>query len=143
KLTDDCDKTYSSYSAYGESYNYGYGKKMPARAGDMPIYNHSGPGGGWGMGEERAAYTGNVPSTGFSRQKSLSKTVPKAPGASPKRSAPAETFDKGDRVRHTNFGAGTVLSVKSMGGDILYEVEFDKVGTKKLMASFARLKKED
>ncbi|MDD6095306.1 MAG: 3'-5' exonuclease, partial [Clostridia bacterium] len=83
KLTDDCDKTYSSYSAYGDSYNYGYGKKMPARAGDMPIYNHSGPGGGWGMGEERAAYTGNVPSTGFSRQKSLSKTVPKAPGASP------------------------------------------------------------
>ena len=38
--------------------------------------------------------------------------------------------------------AGTVLSVRSMGGDVLYEIEFDKVGTKKLMASFARLKKD-
>jgi hypothetical protein len=28
-----------------------------------------------------------------------------------------------------------------MGADILYEVMFDKVGTKKLMGSYAKLKK--
>ena len=39
------------------------------------------------------------------------------------------------------FGEGEILSVTSMGADNLYEVMFDKVGTKKLMASYARLKK--
>ena len=31
--------------------------------------------------------------------------------------------------------------VKEMGADILYEIAFDKVGTKKLMATYAKLKK--
>ena len=53
-----------------------------------------------------------------------------------------ETLSVGDRVRHITFGAGTVLSVREMGADILYEVAFDTVGTKKLMATYAKLKKE-
>lgn len=141
-LVDENDKTYSSFSDYGGSYGY-YGKKMPSKAGDMPIYNHSGPGGGWGMGEERAAYTGNVPKSSYSKSVSVPKASPRGVSSQPKRPASFETFDKGDRVKHSNFGAGTVLSVRQMGGDVLYEVEFDRVGTKKLMASFARLKKED
>lgn len=52
-------------------------------------------------------------------------------------------FAAGDRVRHTTFGDGIILSTKNMGGDILYEIAFDKVGTKKLMATYARLKKAD
>ena len=39
------------------------------------------------------------------------------------------------------FGRGEILSVRPMGADTLYEVAFDKVGTKKLMATYARLKK--
>lgn len=50
-------------------------------------------------------------------------------------------LDAGDRVLHPTFGEGDVISVKRMGADWLYEVVFDKVGTKKLMASFAKLKK--
>ncbi|MBR6917755.1 MAG: UvrD-helicase domain-containing protein [Clostridia bacterium] len=53
-----------------------------------------------------------------------------------------EAFAEGARVRHSTFGAGTVLSVKKMGADLLYEIEFDKVGKKKLMATYARLQKE-
>ena len=53
-----------------------------------------------------------------------------------------ESFSEGDRVRHSSFGAGTVLSVKKMGGDMLYEIKFDKVGVKKLMATYARLTRE-
>ena len=53
-----------------------------------------------------------------------------------------ESFSVGDRVRHIMFGAGTVLSVKEMGADVLYEIAFDTVGTKKLMATYAKLKKE-
>ena len=54
----------------------------------------------------------------------------------------ADTFEAGDRVRHTLFGSGEILSVRPMGSDILYEVAFDKVGTKKMMATYAKLKKE-
>ena len=50
-------------------------------------------------------------------------------------------FAPGDRVRHMTFGDGEVLSVRPMGADTLYEVMFDKVGTKKLMATYAKLKK--
>ena len=52
-----------------------------------------------------------------------------------------EVLAPGDRVSHMTFGQGEILSVKNMGADVLYEVMFDKVGTKKLMATYARLKK--
>lgn len=52
-----------------------------------------------------------------------------------------ETFAAGDRVKHITFGEGTVLSAKAMGADILYEIAFDNVGTKKLMATYAKLSK--
>ncbi len=58
-----------------------------------------------------------------------------------KSSASNEVFSPGDKVRHMTFGDGEVLSVRPMGADILYEVMFDKVGTKKLMATYAKLKK--
>ena len=56
-------------------------------------------------------------------------------------SSSVEAFVPGDRVRHMTFGEGEVLSARSMGADTLYEVMFDKVGTKKLMAAYAKLKK--
>jgi len=52
-------------------------------------------------------------------------------------------LDVGARVSHATFGEGTILSSKDMGGDVLYEVIFDNpaIGRKKLMATFAKLKK--
>ena len=47
----------------------------------------------------------------------------------------------GDRVSHITFGEGSVLSAKPMGSDILFEVMFDTVGTKKLLGTYAKLKK--
>ena len=56
--------------------------------------------------------------------------------------APASgTFNAGDRVRHPIFGDGVILSTKTMAADTLLEVAFDRVGTKKLMATYAKLKK--
>ena len=52
-----------------------------------------------------------------------------------------DILDAGDRIYHATFGEGDVISVKRMGADWLYEVAFDKVGTKKLMATYAKLKK--
>jgi len=50
-------------------------------------------------------------------------------------------FKVGERVRHRVFGPGTILTITPMGGDHLVEVAFDKVGTKKIMATFARLER--
>ena len=58
------------------------------------------------------------------------------------RAAPSqETYQQGDSVSHRVFGNGMVLSVTPMGNDSLLEIAFEKVGTKKLMANFARLKR--
>jgi DNA helicase-2/ATP-dependent DNA helicase PcrA len=56
-------------------------------------------------------------------------------------SAPAQSFSDGERVNHKVFGEGTVLDVQEMGNDSLLEVAFDKVGTKKIMANFAKIEK--
>jgi len=50
-------------------------------------------------------------------------------------------FAAGDRVMHALFGAGEILAVQKMGSDYLYEIAFDTKGTKKLMATYAKLKK--
>lgn len=63
-------------------------------------------------------------------------------GVSPKGEKSSESYGIGDRVRHRMFGSGTVLNATAMGGDTLLEIAFDKVGTKKIMAAFAKLKKE-
>ena len=52
-----------------------------------------------------------------------------------------EKLSVGDRVAHAMFGEGTILSSRDMGGDVLYEVRFDNGQTKKLMATFAKLRK--
>lgn len=50
-------------------------------------------------------------------------------------------FNPGDRVKHQTFGEGEILSARNMGADVLYEVMFDRVGTKRLMATYAKLQK--
>lgn len=55
--------------------------------------------------------------------------------------APQVMLNVGDRVSHRVFGEGEIFTVKQMGADVLYEVVFDNAGTKKLMGSFAKLKK--
>lgn len=52
-----------------------------------------------------------------------------------------ETFRPGDSVTHNAFGTGMVISAKPMGNDTLLEIAFEKFGTKKLMANYAKLKK--
>lgn len=50
-------------------------------------------------------------------------------------------YKVGDTVLHKTFGTGTILTLQPMGNDVLMEVSFDKAGTKKMMANFARLEK--
>lgn len=72
------------------------------------------------------------------------KSVAEASGFMPKprvKPAPAGTYRVGDTVLHKAFGTGLIVSATLMANDTLLEVAFDKVGTKKLFANFARLTK--
>ena len=66
----------------------------------------------------------------FAPVKKPAPTVPKG-----------QVLSEGDKVWHFTFGEGEILSVRPMGSDVLYEVAFDRVGTKKLMGNYAKLKK--
>ena len=67
--------------------------------------------------------------------------IGKKPTAPPKPKVAVEIFAVGANVVHPVFGRGMILSARNLGSDTLYEVAFDNVGTKKLMANMAKLKK--
>jgi DNA helicase-2/ATP-dependent DNA helicase PcrA len=46
---------------------------------------------------------------------------------------------KGMRVRHAQFGVGTVIDVEDQGDDVKVTVRFNAAGTKKLLARYAKL----
>lgn len=50
-------------------------------------------------------------------------------------------YGPGDRVHHERFGEGTVKEISDGGRDYEVTVEFDTLGTRKMFASFAKLKK--
>ena len=70
------------------------------------------------------------------------KEKPKAAAAA----APAagdKNFAPGDIVVHKTFGRGRVVKVTPVAGDHIVEIAFEKVGTKKTMANYAPLTKEE
>ncbi|MEI6578734.1 MAG: ATP-dependent DNA helicase PcrA, partial [Eubacteriales bacterium] len=72
------------------------------------------------------------------------KTLSAARGLSkePEKVTKSEEYKIGDTVIHKTFGVGVVLSVQNVGNDTLIEIAFEKTGTKKLMANFAKLEKQ-
>ena len=59
-----------------------------------------------------------------------------------KKSASASSGNRyavGNMVFHKVFGTGMVLTATPMGSDTMLEIAFDKVGTKTLMANFAKM----
>ncbi len=50
-------------------------------------------------------------------------------------------YTEGNRVSHIKFGEGIVTNIVEGGRDYEVTVDFDKAGTKKMFASFAKLKK--
>ena len=51
------------------------------------------------------------------------------------------SYNVGDTVKHIKFGVGVVKDIAEGGRDYEVTVDFDKVGVKKMFASFAKLKK--
>ena len=57
----------------------------------------------------------------------------------------APRYQKGERVRHRRFGAGTIQQVSGRGRDLKVAVRFDdeEVGEKQLLAAYAGLEREE
>ena len=56
--------------------------------------------------------------------------------------APATlSYSEGDRVRHMRFGEGVVQAINPSGADFEVTVAFDNGNTRKMLSSFAKLKK--
>ena len=71
------------------------------------------------------------------RQPKFSFTAPAPAQKSRVATAPAAAalpaFALGDNVNHKAFGSGVITKLTAMGGDYLVEINFEKIGTKKLM----------
>ena len=52
-----------------------------------------------------------------------------------------DKFMVGEQVVHRVFGKGMIVSLKPMGNDVLMEIAFEKVGTKKIMQNMGAVKK--
>ena len=64
-------------------------------------------------------------------------------GSAQTKKTPPADIKVGDTVLHKKFGRGLVVLAQPLGNDVLLEVAFDSVGTKKLMAGAAHLEKTD
>lgn len=124
------NENYSGYGWNGYSSNYkkpsfqGFGGYSDSYSGDFGSEEYEGP---YGDSSKMKQYK--------QARKISAKSKPKpAPTSSDK-------YSIGDTVKHKAFGTGVVLSVTPMGNDNLIEVAFDKSGTKKLMANYAKLEK--
>ncbi len=84
-------------------------------------------------------YSRSTPIGDAKRSSTAAHAFGQVGGAKPQ--ASGETYAVGDTVRHASFGTGVVISAKPMGNDTLMEIAFDKAGTKKLMANYAKLQK--
>ena len=99
---------------------------------DRPSYSQSGYGSG-GYGTSRAMSAQNA-----ARQAQIKKSQKSSlTAAAPAKAAVRLELHKGDMVQHKAFGKGMILTATPLGGDVLLEVAFDGVGTKKLFANTA------
>ncbi len=54
-------------------------------------------------------------------------------------SADSVVYSVGQQVSHKTFGKGMIISVTPTGPDTMLEIAFENVGTKKIMANYAKL----
>ena len=81
--------------------------------------------------------------TSFGKNSAKGNTAKAKPFASSytsqKTSSPTVNYVVGQQVSHKTFGKGMVLNVIPMGADTMLEIAFQDVGTKKIMANYAKL----
>ena len=110
-----------------------------------------------GIPQQRSTGQGSA-SRGFSKPSAqsparVSNSIPSKPaysfsassgfsGAGAKKpAAAAQSYSVGETVKHKAYGTGVILSMQKMANDTMLEIAFEKVGTKKIMANYAKLEK--
>ena len=113
--------------------------------------------GGYGTGTWNPAMEQRTKQSGHSRGKSgldllagnpmISKgfggsyKTPSAKSSSAAGTSQTLSYSEGDRVRHMRFGEGSVQKITPSGADFEVTVAFDNGNTRKMLSSFAKLKK--
>ena len=85
---------------------------------------------GYGYHDSREEFTYSARAPKTPQHRVSAPSAPAAPKAAP-------SFAVGDHVTHKAFGPGVMMKMTPMGGDFLIEVQFEKVGSKKLMLRVA------
>lgn len=67
--------------------------------------------------------------------------TPSAKSSSAASNSQTLSYSEGDRVRHMRFGEGSVQKITPSGADFEVTVAFDNGNTRKMLSSFAKLKK--
>lgn len=107
-----------------------FGKEIPASACDVKAV--AGTSGGYASARQ-ASYSEEDTKSRNNYLNNVRASYAKAESAA--------ALPVGCRVMHPMFGAGEIVAAQPMGGDVLYEIEFDNGSIKRLMGNFAKLKK--
>jgi len=117
-------------------------KEVPENLIDMEKPMAEPPRVGFSYGQKQKTDTYSQSWREFNRTPDMFRTsVPKKSAATGAAKFGIESFAVGTAVSHAMFGNGVILSAKDMRADVLYEVEFETAGKKKLMATYAKLTK--
>jgi Superfamily I DNA and RNA helicases len=133
----------SGYSdSYSDSYNNSYsdsysGGRSSGRSGGFSDYDTPS---GYGNNYKRPVSSGSSATIGSGSYKNPYTERPAAPKVAASESGLG--YGIGDHVRHVKFGVGTVTKIDRGSHDFEVTVQFP-VGTKVLLASFAKLVKVD
>ena len=99
---------------------------------DRPAYGSYGTGSTGAYGTQRPQSPQST-----ARQAQIKKSQKSSLTAAPAAAPVMLELQKGDMVQHKAFGRGMVLTASKIGGDVLLEIAFDGVGTKKLFSKTA------
>ena len=124
ELLEQSGRSYLDPTPTGEDWD-GFDQTVPQVSTYREPYRQAQPSYSYGGGERRPTYTPSRP------QKAASRPVFQSAISQP--SATLPDYQKGDMLEHKAFGRGMVTSAQKMGGDVLLEIAFDGVGTKRLM----------
>ncbi len=124
---DNSKETSSNNSIFGDSkYSWTYGSK---NNGNIKTYK---------VDTKEPTIAASSTNTGFafrSAESFLNSLNKKATGTN----VDLSQYQAGVRIFHKKFGEGTISKVEPEGDDLKVDIQFDKVGHKRLMAKFANL----
>ncbi len=123
----------SSYEwEYGRKSYGGYGSKVTSYKDSTYLNNDYGK-------VAAASSTTNIGEYKFRTPESFLSNLGKTPTAS-NTSIDLGAYKAGVKVNHKKFGDGIISKVEAEGEDLKVDIDFEKVGHKRLMAKFAGLK---